>query len=337
MMKKRETFFLFLLVLLFASCRMSTKESMTQQEKEGIAVVRYDKLLNEYVRSNSFSALQKMNMEYRQPTKILIEEVLAIGQVADDTISQKLKLFYSDTTLLRLMDDVEKKFPNLDNVEKELTKGFRQLKKEVPSLKAPTFYAQISAFNESVILSDSLLGISLDKYMGEDYPLYKRYFYEYQRHSMRPERIVPDCFTFYLESQYLYPYQEGVSLSNVMLHHGKINYAVQKALGYHSPDEVLGYSEQERNWCIENEKNVWAYLLKNQHLQARDPMVLRKYMKPAPFTAFFGDNAPALIGIWVGARIVAAYMDRHKNMTLQELLEMTDYRQLLDESGYPGN
>ena len=67
------------------------------------------------------------------------------------------------------MADVETRFPNLDEVEKGLTKGFKKLKKEVPEIKIPLVYSQVSAFNESIVLSDTLLGISLDKYMGEDY------------------------------------------------------------------------------------------------------------------------------------------------------------------------
>ena len=37
----------------------------------------------EYVTMNSFSALQKMNTDYPQVTKLLIEDVLAIGEVDD--------------------------------------------------------------------------------------------------------------------------------------------------------------------------------------------------------------------------------------------------------------
>ena len=122
-MKLRNPFLFIILCILAVACRMGTGENgLLHNGENGISVVRYDQLQNEYVRSNSFSALQKMNMEYRQPTKILIEEVLGLGQVSDDTISQKLKTFYSDTTLLRLMADVEKRFPNLDEVEKGLTK-----------------------------------------------------------------------------------------------------------------------------------------------------------------------------------------------------------------------
>ena len=165
---------LIIISMLLASCGISTGKGTEQKEGE-ISVLRYDKLLSEYVRSNSFSAMQKLTMDYRMPTKILIEDVLAIGTVKDDTISQRLQKFYSDTTLVRLMNDVETQFPNLDAVEEGLTKGFRKLKKEVPDTEVPLVYSQISAFNESIVLVDSLLGISLDKYMGEDYPLYKRF------------------------------------------------------------------------------------------------------------------------------------------------------------------
>ena len=78
----------------------------------------------------AFSAMQKLTMDYRMPTKILIEDVLSIGTVKDDTISQRLQKFYSDTTLVRLLSDVEAKYSNLDEVEKGLSKGFRKLKRK---------------------------------------------------------------------------------------------------------------------------------------------------------------------------------------------------------------
>ena len=127
---RKDDILLILLSLLFASCRVGEAEPVADpMEEEGISVVRYDKLLDEYVRFNSFSALQKMNLEYALPTKLLIEDVLAIGQVSDDHIFQRLKTFYSDTTLVRLIEDVEAKYPELESVEKNLTKGFGKLKR----------------------------------------------------------------------------------------------------------------------------------------------------------------------------------------------------------------
>lgn len=89
-MKLRISLLVILISMLFASCGISTGKG-TEQKGEEISVLRYDKLLNEYVRSNSFSAMQKLTMDYRQPTKILIEDVLAIGTVKDDTIFQRLQ------------------------------------------------------------------------------------------------------------------------------------------------------------------------------------------------------------------------------------------------------
>ena len=125
-------------------------------------------------------------------------------------------------------------------------------------------YSQISAFNESIILVDTLLGISLDKYMGEDYPLYKRFYYDYQCRSMRPERIVPDCFAFYLLSRYGMNYHEGTCLIDLMMHSGKINYVVQNLLGYSDIGEAMGYSKEENDWCKENEKEIWNYICTNR-------------------------------------------------------------------------
>lgn len=332
-MKLRISLLIILISMLFAACGLSSRKGVEQKEEE-ISVLRYDKLLSEYVRSNSFSAMQKLTMDYRQPTKILIEDVLAIGTVKDDTIAQRLQKFYSDTTLVRLVKDVEVKFSNLDEVEKGLTKGFKKLKKEVPDTKVPLIYSQISAFNESIVLVDSLLGISLDKYMGEDYPLYKRFYHDYQRRSMRPERIVPDCFVFYLLNRYGMDYHEGTSLIDLMMHAGKINYVMQNLLGYKDGGEAMGYSKEESNWCKENEKAIWEYVRSNEHLHARDPIVIRYYMKPAPGVEMLGVQAPALIGTWVGTRIVAAYMKKHKDMKLKDLLEFTDYHVMLSESDY---
>lgn len=332
-MKLRISFLFVMICLLLASCRMGRRTDM-DQKKEGISVLRYDKLLGEYVRSNSFSALQKMTMDYRQPTKILIEDVLGIGTVRDDTIFQRLQKYYSDTTLIRLLNDVEAIFPNLDKVEAELTKGFKKLKKEVPGIQIPFIYSQVSAFNESIILVDTLLGISLDKYMGEDYPLYKRFYYDYQCRTMRPERIVPDCFVFYLLGQYEMNYNGGNCLIDFMMHSGKINYVAQQLLDYNDTGDIMGYSEEEKSWCKAHEKRMWEYISDSEHLYARDPMVIRYYMKPAPMIELLGEQAPPLIGTWIGTRIITSYMKKHKGMSLKDLLEMNNYRQMFEESGY---
>ena len=332
-MKLRISLLIILMSMLFASCGISTGKG-TEQKEEEISVLRYDKLLSEYVRSNSFSAMQKLTMDYRMPTKILIEDVLSIGTVKDDTISQRLQKFYSDTTLVRLLSDVEAKYPNLDEVEKGLNKGFWKLKKEVPDTKVPFIYSQVSAFNESIILVDSLLGSVLINIWGKIILFISVSITIINVARCVRNGFVPDCFAFYLLSRYGMNYHEGTCLIDLMMHSGKINYVVQNLLGYSDIGEAMGYSKEENDWCKENEKEIWNYICTNDHLHARDPMVIRYYMKPAPAVDMLGAQAPALIGTWMGARIIASYMKKHKDMKLKDLLEFTDYHVMLSESNY---
>ena len=199
----RPLLLLLALALLVFSCETDARQKNAQKkEKAEVTIFRYDKLLDDFLRSGSLSTSQKLTMEYRRPTQMLIENVLEIGSVDSDSVFWQLQNFYSDTTLVRLRRDVEKKFADMKPIEKELTKGFRNLQKEMPDVPIPFVYSQVSAFNESIIVVDTLLGISLDKYMGADYPLYKRFYYGYQRNSMRPERIPADSFFYYLMSHY---------------------------------------------------------------------------------------------------------------------------------------
>lgn len=333
-MKARKLFILLLLTVLLTACWFSVGDLNSQGENGEISVIRYDRLQSEYAHFNSVSALQKMNTTYGRSTQILVEEILAIGSVSDGNVNEKIKVFYSDSTLLQLMDDVEAKFEDLSNIEEELTKGFKWLQKELPSLVIPTVYSQVSALNESIVVADSLLGISLDKYMGEDYPLYNRFYYDYQCRSMRPDRIVPDCFVFYIVGGYQLPPLTDWTLLERILRQGQIYYAVQQALGYQSIADVIGYSETEKKWWSENRDEVWEYLVRNRMLESTDPMVIRRFMYPAPSTSFFGDNSPAFIGICMGAEIISAYMKNNKKVTLEELLHTTDYRAFLVGSGY---
>ena len=334
MIMRKYLFFFFLSCLVFLSCKFTSGNKDGNVVDKKIEIARYDKVLNEYVEFNSFSAFQKMNTEYLLATKYLIEDVLRLGQVNDDKINEKLKTFYSDTTLRKLTADAIAKYDDMSGLEKKFSKGFRNLRKQVPSLKVPFIYSQISALNESVVVGDSILGFSIDKYMGEDYPLYKRYFYDYQRKSMKPERILPDCFDFYLLSEYPLPDEDKGYLIDRMLHTGKIHYIVSQILDYKTFGEELNYTKEEEAWCEHNRKKIWEYMMQNGHLYSTDPMTLRKYVKPAPNTAFFGDQSPMMVGVWMGTQIVDSYMKSHKEMTIKELLEMTDYSKMLADARF---
>lgn len=248
-----------------------------------------------------------------------------LGRVDEPNINERLCAYYSDTILLRIMQDATEKFKDMTSLEKGFTDGFRFLKEEIPAFPVPTVYSQISALNQSVVVGDSLLGFSLDKYMGENYPLYRRYYYDYQRRSMTPERILPDCFTFYLLSLYPFEWRPGHrSLYDVILHQGKIHWVVRQALGYKTNGEVLGYTEKEENWCKEHGKELLKWMTERGHLSSTDPMLIRAYTHSDPNMILNGEKLPPVVGLWLGMRLIERYMKQHPDVSIATLLERTD-------------
>lgn len=73
-------------------------------------------------------------------------------------------------------------------------------------MQIPAIYMHVSGFNQNVLVGDSLLSLSIDKYMGKDYPLYQDFFYDSQKLKMQRGLVVPDYLAGWLMSEY--PSQE---------------------------------------------------------------------------------------------------------------------------------
>ena len=321
--------------LAFVTCQWSLDYGMGGDMSTDVKVHRYDKLLDEYISLNSFSALQKMGSEYPQETKFLIEDVLSIGSVSDDNINLRLREYYSDTILRRLYRDAMAKYQDMSHIERDFTRAFKRLKRELPHMNVPRVYAQISALNQSVVVGDSILGFSLDKYMGADYPLYRHFYYSYQCRTMSPERIVPDCMAFYLLSEYPFPWEWHRTLLDQILHRGKIHWVVAQILGYETLEEELGYTLEEGNWCRERREHIWQYLVESGQLHSTDPMLVDVYLQPAECTYPLGVDSPGEVGVWLGLQLIDEFMAKNKNMGIADLLRETDYRSILKSLRLP--
>ena len=124
----------------------------------------------------------------------------------------------------------------MSDVEEQLTSAFDRLKTLLPGFEVPRVYTQISSLDQSIVAGDGFLGISLDKYLGSDYPLYLKYGYtERQRSMMDRTAIVPDCIGFYLLG--LFPFPENDTTHAARIRHiGKIQYVVNQVMDHRQFD-----------------------------------------------------------------------------------------------------
>ncbi len=164
--------------------------------------MRYDRVEARYLTTGDFSALQEMNTKYPMQTRALIEDLLRLGSVSDIDINRVLLDYFRDSTLQMVVYAVELEYGDLSATTAELRAAFRNLHREFPRLEVPRFYAQIGAFCQSIVVDNNTVGISLDKYLGKDFPLYAQFYDNYERRRMTAEYIVPDVLVFYLLSKY---------------------------------------------------------------------------------------------------------------------------------------
>jgi hypothetical protein len=98
----------------------------------------------------------------------------------------------------------------------------------------------------------------------------------------------------------------------------------------------ISYTRDQLKWCTDFEPKIWAYFLEENLLYETDYPKIQKYLTEAPFTPGLGErneSAPKL-AVWTGWQIVRAYMDKHPEVTLQQLMANKDAQKILNESKY---
>lgn len=321
--------------LLASSCQLD-RSFFRNANHNTIEFSRFDCAMEDYLSTGSFVTWQKLNTDFPRETQTLVEDVLHLGVVDGELIGDSLRTFYSDSTLVKLRKDVEQKFADLSGYEKQLGRAFNRLRTECPGFVTPHVYCQNSAFNQSIVVGDSLLGISLDKYLSADYPAYQKYFYENQRATMEPQRIVQDCLTFYLAQQYIRPQTEKFphpDLLEWMIHQAKIAWVVAQ-LTDNSLLDVAAVLPATKKWYTDHEKQVWKAINRPEILGSRDSTLIRSVVMTNTKRPYFTDTHSRGVGLWIGMRIVDEYMKRNPKITIDSLLHTTDYKRLVQDSKY---
>jgi hypothetical protein len=96
----------------------------------------------------------------------------------------------------------------------------------------------------------------------------------------------------------------------------------------------IGYSLKQLEWCENNEKNIWIYLIENKQLFVTDYKIIKKYIGDGPFTSAFSQVSPSRTGIWIGWQIVKNYMKNNPKVTLKELMTDDDFQKILSLAKY---
>ena len=237
----------------------------------------------------------------------------------DDSIwLKKMK----DPLWRELYSEVQKKYSNIEPVQKDLNTLFKHIKYYFPKTRTPKVITVISEmdYNNKVIYADSLLIISLELYLGKDHKFYQ--FPKYIKQNFEQNQIMPDVVSSFLLKKTA-PIMDKNLLSQ-MIFFGKQLYVKDVLLPDYNDADKIGYSLEQIKWCQENESYMWRYFLEKEMLYNNDQKLNNRFINSAPFSKFYleiDNDSPGRVGTWIGWQIVRSFMENNE-VTLPELLKM---------------
>ncbi len=240
-----------------------------------------------------------------------------------------------DTIQIELNEEVEKRFPDLSSEKDELHSLFQHIKYYFPEIKTPRIVTITSDvdYRNKIVLSKGLLIISLDTYLGKDHHFYEG-IQKYLRQGFEKKYIIPDIASMYAKN-IVGPIRDRTFLGNLITI-GKELYLENLFLPKYSNPLKMGYEDEQYEWAMANEAQIWRYFVDRQLLFSTDSELMPRFLYPAPFSKFYLEEidkeAPDRIGQFIGWRIVSSYMENN-NVSLQQML-LADAETIFNTSKY---
>ncbi|MBK9329445.1 MAG: hypothetical protein IPM95_09075 [Sphingobacteriales bacterium] len=342
-MKKYTPILLTALILsCFSSCTCQQQKSPPKKEKVvkksevQVDIIRFEKELFACNPDELENELARLDAKYPLFYKIFYHQVLNIPATGNKEMQlQVMRDFLTKKAMRGLYDTVQQRFADIAFLKEDLQTAFANYKSYFPEKPTPKVITCISEFSYSVFTAtDSILGISLDKYLGPGYIYYPAVFQEYtfMIPTFDQKYMAIDCANV-LGANIVPVPDDKSTLLDKMVAEGKILFFIQSLLPQEKENDIIKYTEKQWKWCKDNEQQIWAYFLE-KNLLYDTKFEQFKYVKEGPTTYGMPKESPGKAGAWLGWQIVQKYMEENPDTTLKELFAVSDGQKILTASKY---
>jgi hypothetical protein len=255
----------------------------------------------------------------------------------DSTFIQAIHARITNPHFDTLNMEISRVFANGASLKAQFEEAFSNLRYYFPDAKLPKIQTVISGLDTDMLVTDSLIVVSLDFFLG-DGAKYRPKLYDYLLRKYDPDDIVPSCMLIYGISNRFNTMRPGdQTVLADMISYGKAFYFAKHMLPC-KPDSVfIWYTPEEISGSKKNEDLIWARFIESEVLFSTSKKVKQDYLGERPVTIQVGEKCPGRIGQWVGWRIINKYAETHSDVTLPQLMAIDDPQRLFKESRYkPG-
>ncbi len=328
----RITLLVFSVLFFLSGCDGTEKECVVQPD---ISDIDIDLTFENYVDSidNLQSKDQLVALLTREP--LFRDYIFRRAAYPNDSVFiNELHGRFHNPHFDTLIHETRSVFGDQRELENEFRLAFQNMKHYYPDFVPPKVKTLVSGLDTDLYVSDTLIIVSLDFYLGPG-AKYRPSMYAYLLRQYVPTNVVPSCLLMYgIDERFNKTEISDRTALADMIAYGKSYYFAKHMLPC-TPDSILlRYTAEEINGSYAFQDLIWARLIENNVLFETSHLIKQRYLGERPKTLEIGEKCPGRIGQWVGWQIVKSYMDTHPNVTLSQLMETSNAQEIFKQSGY---
>jgi hypothetical protein len=331
---KRSLLAAVLLILLAAGCTKDEQdECVFKPETSGNKVtITLEQLQDSVVNIKSKDEL--VALFTRQP---LIRDYMfrRTEYPGDSVFLDELYSRFNNPHFDTLLLETNRVFGDGAALKAEFEAAFSNVKYYYPDFTPPRIQTIITGLDTDMFVTDSLIIVSLDFYLGRGAKYRPKNVYNYILRKYDPDDIVPSAMLIYgIDGRFNKTEMNDKTVLADMVAYGKAFYFAKHMLPCTPDSTLIWYTPDEIKGSRANEDLIWARFIESNVLFATSHVVKKDYLGERPVTIQVGEKCPGRIGQWVGWRIVNKYMESHPDITLPQLMNSANAQQLFKESHY---
>jgi hypothetical protein len=255
---------------------------------------------------------------------------------SDSAFINELFNRFSHPSIDTLLVETHRVFGNGDELKSQFAEAFKNIKYYYPEFNPPKIQTVISGLETDVVVTDSVVIIGLDYFLGEG-ARFKPNMYEYLAKRYHKNFVVPSVvLLFGISERFNKTNAEDKTVIADMIAYGKA-YTFTKHMLPCTPDSVLtGYTQREIDGAFYNEATIWKKMIEGQVLFGTSHAVKQKYISERPKTTEISSQCPGRIGMWVGWQIANKYLSE-TGKKMPDLMKEADAQKVFKESRYRGS
>ena len=313
--------------LLLNSCQESECRKGPQIEAQSINI-QVDRIEEELFRSGSKEEVLSILEKYPNfSTYFLHADQYPSGEILADKIYNLVKQPSMDT----LYQEATQAYEDLSPVITDLEMAFGKLNALTGQNHQPVFQTAVTGLYNDLFISDSLIIVGLDYFIGDDATYKPMDVPEYIMRRYDKAHLSSIIIKFMAGKNIEVGNSE--TLLSEMIDFGKTYYLASRLAPCTVDSLFLGYTPKEMNLIYANEAIIWANFVENEVLYETSHITKRKFLGERPNVYEISQECPGRVGAWIGWRIVESYMDNNE-IDILSLINERDNDMIFRKSGY---